>query len=655
LSMDTPYCMNCHKHSPPPERMSLEERSRIIEEDGRQVVGIVTPIPNAPGCDGGPCHVHAHGERMLGLLDMEVGMDIKSAMISDFEQANLSISLLVFVATFSVLFVYTYRSIFKPIRRLIQTTKIISSGAPFTPMNIRQGGEIGTLANSFDRMGQNIAEKHKQLVNQREEFRELFENVPCMVSVVNRNYQVLRYNAAFANHFGRAGGRQCFEVVKGRQERCDNCPVARTFEDGNIHISEEMGLGKDGDVIHWIVYTAPIRRRNDGVEAAMEMMLDITARKKLEVQLAASERRYQAIFEAVPSALFVLEASTLRIMNCNDFVSNMYGYNRDELLDNSFLMLFREEEREDWDSILRTKIEIGPCSNLTKSGKAIYVSMRISPSEFPRRKVLIVSSIDVTKKLEAEHQLIQASKMTTLGEMATGVAHELNQPLSILKTISNLLTRRLNHGQTLSPEMLQEIADSVEMHVDRASKIIDHMREFGRKSDQKSMPVQLNKVLQRGFDFFSQQFDVRNIVVRWDLDEDLPEIMADSNRLEQVAINLLINARDAIEQRWGQGADNNGDKRITITTLAVDSKVVLKVCDSGTGIPESILEKLFEPIFTTKDVGKGTGLGLSITYGIIQDYGGTIRADNLDGGGACFTITFPAAESLVPEVQPKTA
>jgi len=638
----TSSCMNCHQYSPPPASMSLEGRSRIIESGESRVVGIITPIPNEPGCDGGPCHVHSSDEQLLGLLDMEVSTEIKSAMITDFEQANFIISLLVFAATFSVLFIYSYRSIFKPIRRLIQATQGIGSVVDFTPIELKQTDEIGTLARAFNRMGRNVAEKHKQLVAQREEYRDLFQNVPCLVSVVDRNYRVVRYNKAYAAHFGKARGKHCYEINKGRSERCMICPVARTFEDGSPHISEETGLSKDGHVIHWIVYTSPIWNREGEVEAAMEMMLDITARKQLEEQLAASEQRYQAIFEAIPSALFVLDADSLEILNCNDFVTPTFGYDSEEVLGESFLMFFREDEREDWDSILRSKSEISQCSQLTRDGSVIYVSIRLSPAAFSGQKILIASCTDVTKKLEAEQQLIQVSKMTTLGEMAAGVAHELNQPLSILKTISNLVSRKMQREQTLPPAMLTEIADGIETHVDRASKIIEHMREFGRKSDLKTMPVAINKVLGRGFDFFSQQLSVRNIVVHWDLQENLPMIMADANRLEQVIINLLINARDAIEHRWGQESGTGRDKAIAISTRAEDGAVVVRICDTGTGIPDNIRDKLFEPFFTTKDVGKGTGLGLSITYGIVQDYGGTISADNLIEGGACFTVRFPA-------------
>ena len=140
------------------------------------------------------------------------------------------------------------------------------------------------------------------------------------------------------------------------------------------------------------------------------------------------------------------------------------------------------------------------------------------------------------------------------------MAHELNQPLTILQAISNLLTRKVRRKAPIEPEILEEMAEGISTHVERAAKIIEHMREFGRKSDMKTMPVDINGVLKRGFEFFSQQLLVHNIEVIWDLKGGLPMVMADSNRLEQVVVNLLLNARDAIEERWN-GQDAQPDKR----------------------------------------------------------------------------------------------
>jgi histidine kinase len=251
--------------------------------------------------------------------------------------------------------------------------------------------------------------------------------------------------------------------------------------------------------------------------------------------------------------------------------------------------------------------------------------------------------IDVTERIEAEQQVIQANKMATLGEMATGVAHELNQPLSVIQMISNLFVRKLDRGALPDRETLSEVSSKLRSNVERASKIISHMREFGRKSALEVSSVQINDVILKSLDFFSQQLRLRNIEVILELENGVPTIEADPNRLEQVFINLLTNARDAIEEKSLKEPSSQGDKRITIRTHFNRRYVFAEVCDSGTGIPKELTHKIFEPFFTTKTVGKGTGLGLSISYNIISDYGGSIHAVSKEGEGACFDIRFPRA------------
>jgi histidine kinase len=167
------------------------------------------------------------------------------------------------------------------------------------------------------------------------------------------------------------------------------------------------------------------------------------------------------------------------------------------------------------------------------------------------------------------------------------------------------------------------------------------MRQFARKSDLDFEKVQVNDVMQSAFEIFSQQLILRGIEVIWDLERKLPKINADPSRLEQVFINILINARDSIEERWGPEKSEKADKKIVLKTRRQEDAVISEVCDTGMGIPESIKDKIFEPFFTTKEVGKGTGLGLSISYGIIKDCGGGIRVKANTPEGACFRIKFP--------------
>jgi histidine kinase len=151
-------------------------------------------------------------------------------------------------------------------------------------------------------------------------------------------------------------------------------------------------------------------------------------------------------------------------------------------------------------------------------------------------------------------------------------------------------------------------------------------------------------VLHNAFEIFSQQLKLRGIKVIWDIRKNLPKIKADPDRLEQVFINLLINARDAIEERWRPQESDEADKKIILQTGCEGPTVECKICDTGMGIDPAIANKIFEPFFTTKEVGKGTGLGLSISYGIVKDCGGNIQFAPHKPRGACFIVTFPVPE-----------
>jgi histidine kinase len=376
----------------------------------------------------------------------------------------------------------------------------------------------------------------------------------------------------------------------------------------------------------------------------MEVSLDVTLRKALEEELKKSEKKYYAIFENIPNPVFVLDMDALKILDCNANASVVYGYKKNEIVGKSFLNLFREEEQDQCASLLKTSTIINQAKQINKAGDTLFVNIRISPSEYPGGKVLLVTASDITKRLEAEQQLIQAGKMATLGEMATGVAHELNQPLSVIKTASNFFMKKIKKKEKIEEDILLTMAEEIDSHVDRAAKIIEHMRQFGRKSDLTLIKVQVNDTLKKANEILGQQLKVRGIEMIWHLEPDLPEIMAEPIRLEQVFINLLINARDAIEEKWQSRENGKGEKKITIETRSKHKSITVKISDTGKGIPRTYMDKVFDPFFTTKKVGEGTGLGLSISYGIIQECKGSIKAVPNKDMGISFIMMFPIAE-----------
>ena len=639
-------CDICHRTDPPLVHLELEQRTRIFEKpDGFRRIGIITPIYNEPGCATSDCHFHPEDEKILGALDVVVSLaDIDREIIS-FRNGVIGLAVAAFLLTSAIIFILVLKLVKQPINRLIEGTRRISGGDYNSRIPAPVHDELGHLAEVINQMSAEIGRKENELNRQKDIYRNLFETVPCIITVQDRDYRLIQYNREFADRFDPQPGDYCYRAYKGREEKCESCPVERTFKDGESHISEEFGIGKDGSPTYWLVKTSPIRDENGNIVAAMEMNLDITQRKELARQLEKSEKKYHAIFNNIPNPVFVLDESSLDILDCNDSVAAVYGVDREDIVNRSFIDFFTEQERSRMAERLRSETVINQVRQVHASGKHIYVNIRVSPSEYPGQRVLLVTTSDITKRLEAEQQLIQASKMATLGEMATGVAHELNQPLTVIKTASSYFMRKINNNEPIAEDILATMAREIDGHVDRTVKIINHMRSFGRKSDLKCGPVQPNDVLKRTFEIFSQQLKVRGIAVHWQLQPDLPEIMADADRLEQVFINLLINARDSIMDKVARAGKGEVEKKIFLTTRTETDSVIIEVCNTGVGIPPAVMDKIFEPFFTTKEVGKGTGLGLSISYGIIQDFGGQIHAAGNNPEGACFLIRFPARQS----------
>ena len=530
----------------------------------------------------------------------------------------------------------------QPLDSIIKGIQSITRGDPFTEISVQGDEKLDELAHSINRMAEKISRERMELKQQRDEFKILFAQVPSLITVQDRNFRLLNFNNEFANRFEPKPGDFCYSAYKGREEKCVNCLVEKTFEDGKVHSGEETGLDKNGKMSHWILRTSPIRNPAGEIIATMEMSIDITEKRKLEKKLEISEQKYQEIFDSIPNSVFVLDYESLEILDCNASVESVYGYKKEEIVHKPFLYLFPGEERDRYTERIRKESLLPRVKHITSSGGNIFVNIRISLTGYPLRKILLVTTSDVTKRLETEQQLIQASKMGTLGEMASAMAHELNQPLSVIKTACGFFMMKAEQKEAIEESTLLEVIEKMDRNIDRATRIINNMREFARKSNMDIGKIQVNDVIEKAFEFFTQQMKLREIEIAWDLEKDIPKINADPGRLEQVFINLFLNARDAIEERWADQKPLKGEKKITVTSRLEGEKVICQVCDTGIGVPDKLRDKIFEPFFTTKEV-EGMGLGLSITYGIVKEFGGNIYVTANHPEGACLTMEFPVS------------
>jgi PAS domain S-box-containing protein len=236
------------------------------------------------------------------------------------------------------------------------------------------------------------------------------------------------------------------------------------------------------------------------------------------------------------------------------------------------------------------------------------------------------------ERKEAADQIIHASKLATLGEMSTSVAHELNQPLSVIRMAAGNIRRKLSKG-IIDPQYLNDKLLRIEEQTARAAAIIVHMRMFGREATELPESIDPRAVVVNALDLVAEQLRLAGIEVVTVLAEDCGDVVGHVIQLEQVILNLLTNARDAIDE-------SENRPKITLRVFEGDKVVCITIQDTGGGIASDVLDRIFEPFYTSKDMGKGTGLGLSVSYGIVRDMKGTIIAENIDDG-ARFTITLP--------------
>jgi histidine kinase len=370
--------------------------------------------------------------------------------------------------------------------------------------------------------------------------------------------------------------------------------------------------------------------------------------KSSENELRESEEQYRSLFNSGPNPIFVLDRETLEILDANPRAEETYGYSKKELTGKPFKELgtfdYKDEyllyvAKDDWPKgyAITEKVR-----HFKKGNRPFYVNVYSCLIKYKEIDAIILSTTDITEMIEKDAQLVQASKMTSLGEMSAGIAHELNQPLNTIKMGNEFLIMMIEEGRKIPEEDLFQVVNEASDQVDRAAEIINRLREFGRKADFTKEKININKPINGVIDIIGRQLRLQNIELELDLDETIPPILGHNNRLEQVIFNMVANAQDAINQKKATGTES-GNRVIKISSSVEGDRVAVTFSDTGIGIPMDDKDRIFEPFFTTKEVGKGMGLGLSIAYGIVRDYGGTIHVESREGGGTVFKLTFPSA------------
>jgi two-component system NtrC family sensor kinase len=355
--------------------------------------------------------------------------------------------------------------------------------------------------------------------------------------------------------------------------------------------------------------------------------------------IKTGKEQWEATFDAMRDGVAVVDVKG-RIRRANRALSRMVNQTLPETIGKNLGELLLGKSHVLFEHLDAVRAGESPALLTTHSG-VLQRTLRISASAMPSEEDgLVVALIeDVTERSAIEAQLIQSEKMAAIGQLVSGVAHELNNPLSSIAGLSDYL---LNRESTAPSE--KKHFSLIHEQADRAGRIVRNLLTFARQGPADVADVDINDITRRAAGLVSYDLKLREIDLDMDLAEPAPKVRGDRHELQQVVLNLLTNAIQAVKDNPA------GEPRSICVTITESGRYVrLQVADTGPGIPEDLASQIFMPFFTTKAPGEGTGLGLSISYRIIERHGGKIAVSQRDGGGTEFVVSIPV--TIANEIQ----
>ncbi len=464
----------------------------------------------------------------------------------------------------------------------------------------------------------------------------VLHQLPDALLVLDPEGTVVRCNEAATTLLGRTRERLEGAELRSlilRTDRAEFDAHALAATDGETRHCD-VRAKRAGETVVLALAVAPAR--DPGLASRLVVGLivtgrDVTTERAGTAELVRSESRYRHLFEAASDAIMTFDALG-RFTTVNGAAEQISGYQREELIGRFFGPLLAAE------AMPRALIEFRRALSgaagefqttmLHKNGERRHLTVSYACPQ-PSREVICMIR-DQTAEKQLQQQLIQAEKMAAIGQLVSGVAHELNNPLASISAFAQLLL--MEDG--LSAEQ-RHSADVMRAEAKRAARIVHNLLTFARQHKAEKTPANLNTVLLDTLELRVYELNVRGIQVARDLEEQTPPVtMVDVNQVQQVLLNLITNAEQAMTER------QYSRHRLTLRTRTLADVVRIEVEDTGNGVPDSAMHQIFNPFFTTKPTGKGTGLGLSISLGIVSEHGGRIWAENV-GGGARFTVELP--------------
>jgi two-component system NtrC family sensor kinase len=458
--------------------------------------------------------------------------------------------------------------------------------------------------------------------------------LPDAVIVTGLDRRVLALNQAAAELFGWPVAELVGQPIADQVAAMERQHVAeqedlvfsgepRRYETRILHHQ----TGEERDVA---VSSGPFRV-DDELIGTVATLRDITEPKRAQDTLSRSEARYRNLVESASDAIVTLDANG-RFTTVNHAAEIISGYRREELVGQWFAPMLSDDELPKalahFQKALAGETGLFETMFYRKDGEGRTISVTYSTPQRDEEVLCLIR--DVTDQKMLQEQLIQSEKMSAIGQLVSGVAHELNNPLAGISAFAQLLL-----AEKRFPPDQRTAAETIYSEARRASRIVQNLLTFARQHKAEKGPAAMNQVLDDTLELRGYELRVRGIDVRREYDEALPDTMGDPHQLQQVFLNLITNAEQAMERAEGR------HHRLTVRTRRAGDAIRIEVEDTGGGVPANLLERIFNPFFTTKPTGHGTGLGLSISLGIVREHEGRIWAENAPQGGARFVVELP--------------
>ena len=489
----------------------------------------------------------------------------------------------------------------------------------------------------------------KELRKSEKRYRELFEHIDQGISISTREGKFIDCNPAILKILGYESKEEFLQLDISKDLYVnpeDRKQFQRLVErDGYVKNYEVAFKKKNGETILILLTTQAIKNEKGEVIGYQGLNIDISERIRMEQELREKHGFLTNLLESSADCIMVADMRG-RTIFFNKAAERLTGYKADEVIGKLHVSKFYSlEMAREIMSKLRSddyggkgKLENYMLTMYGKNNEEMPVSLSASIVYEGQKELASLGiftdlreKIKIEKELQDTHvRLLQSEKMASLGSLAAGVAHEINNPLGGILIYASLLMEDFETSKDPRVQDLQKIVEEAT----RCKEIVKSLLEFGRQTDSRFEPIDINKAILDGLFFLEKQVLFHDIKIIKRLDQTLPFIEGDANQIKQVFMNMMVNAAEAMSEEGGA---------FTITTGSASdrSSIFISFQDEGTGIPAEIQSKIFDPFFTTKGIGKGTGLGLSTSYGIIQSHHGNIDVTSSPGKSTTFTIYLP--------------